>query len=158
VAIDDDVSDVEQQLRGPVLPDGELEQLRCLVDESGGEIAFEESGVKHKVDEEGKIRLDPADAEFLQTTFHAPRGINEAAPVRGDFNQERIVKRGDHRAAERRAGIQANAHAAGRAIVAQAPVVRNEAVGRVLRGDATLECKGVGLDGLLRCETDFRIG
>src|SRR5438309_7374533 len=41
---------------------------------------------------------------------------------------------------EGRAGVEANAHAAGGAIVAQAPVVGKELVRRVLGGDPALQC------------------
>ena len=45
------------------------------------------------------------------------RGIDEPPAPGRDLHQQRIVKRRDHRAGERRAGVEPNAHAAGRAIV-----------------------------------------
>ena len=75
------------------------------------------SGCVTRLMQEGDVGLDAADAELLQAALHAPGGVDEAQAVGGDLHQQRIVKRRDDRPGEGRAGVEADAHAAGRAIV-----------------------------------------
>ena len=108
-------------LRRPVLRVGKLEQLRRLVDEARRAPAGQEVGVRDQVDQERNVRLHAADAEFLQAALHAAGGVDEAQAVGRDLHQQRVVKRRDDRAGEGRAGVEADAHAAGRAVVVSRP-------------------------------------
>ena len=80
--------------------------------------------------QERNVRLDAANAEFLQAAFHAAGGVDEAQAVGRDLDQQRIVERRDDRAGEGGAGVEANAQAAGRAIMAEPAMIGNEVVGR----------------------------
>src|SRR5947207_813688 len=82
--------------------------------------------VVDEVDEERDVRLDATDAKLLQAALHAARGIDETQAMRGHFYQERIVKRRDDGAGERRAGVEADAQAARRPVMAEPAVVGNE--------------------------------
>ena len=79
--------------------------------------AGEERRVRDQVDEERDVRLHAADAELLQAALHAAGGVDEAQAVGRHLHQQRIVERRDDRAAERGAGVEPDAHAAGRAVV-----------------------------------------
>ena len=104
------------------------------------------SGCVTRLIEEGNVRLDAADAEFLQAALHAAGGIDETQTVRRHLDQQRIVKRRDDRAGERRAGVEADAHAAGGAIIAQPAIIGQEVVGRVLGRHAALDGVAVRAD------------
>ena len=157
MAIDDHVGDVTQQPRGPILSANELEQRRRLVDEARRAAADQESRVRHQIDEERDVRLDAADAELLQAAQHPAGGIDEAQSVRRHLDQHRIVKRRDDGPGERRAGVEADAHAAGRAIIAQLAVIRQEVVGRIFGRDAALQSVAVRRHPALIAQADFRI-
>ena len=60
-------------------------------------------------------------------------------------------------AGERRAGVEADAHAAGRAIIAQPAVVGQEVVGRVLGRHPALQGVAVGADLRLIAQADLRV-
>ena len=93
--------------------------------------------------QERDVRLDAADAEFLQAALHAPGGVDEAQAVGRHLDQQRIVERRDDRAGEGRAGVEADAHAAGRAVMAEPAVVGQEVVGRVLGRHPALDGEAV---------------
>src|SRR5581483_3888197 len=84
------------------------------------------------------VRLDAADAEFLQAALHAPGRIDEAQPAGGHLDQQRVVKGRDDGAGEGAARVEADAQAAGRAVVRQPAVVGDEVVRGVLGRDAAL--------------------
>ena len=63
-----------------------------------------------------QIARNTANAEFAQAAIHARDCFVAAIAPRGHFYQQRIVVRRDHRAAIRRAGVEANAEA-GRAAI-----------------------------------------
>src|SRR5262249_3370790 len=118
----------------------------------------QEVGVGDQVDQEGNVRLDPADAELLQAALHAAGRVQEAQAVRRHLDQQRVVEGGDDRAAEGGAGVQADAHAAGRAVGGQPAVIRDEVVGRVLGGYPALQGLAVRPDIVLRAQADLRVG
>src|SRR5207245_11492702 len=105
----------------------------------------------------GNVGFDAADAELLQATFHAPGRIQETQPMSTYLDQKRIVKGRDHRSGESRAGVQANAHAAGRAIMAEPAVIGNEVGAWIFGGHPALQGKAVALDIFLEPEADFRV-
>ena len=90
-----------------------LEQLRRLVDEPRRHVARQELGCVDQVEQERDVRLHAADAELLQAALHPAGGVDEAQPAGGHLHQQRIVERRDDRAGERRAGVEADAQAAG---------------------------------------------
>ena len=157
VAVDDHLGDVGEQLAGAVLARRQIEQLRFLVDEARGAAAGQEVGVRDEIEEKRDVRLDAADAELLEAALHAAGGVHEAQAVGRHFNQKRIVKGRDDGAGEGGAGVEADAHAAGGAVVAEPAVVGQEVVGRVLRGDAALQGVAVRRDGGLVAEADFGV-
>ena len=57
-----------------------------------------------------------------------------------------------------RAGVEADAHAAGRAVVGDAAIVGQEVVRRVFGRHAALHGKAGGADGLLAGQADLRVG
>ena len=89
--------------------------------------------MQHEVREEGDVRLDAADAELLQAAFHAPGGVDETQAAGRYLDEQRIVERRDDGPRERGAGVEANAQAAGRAIMAQPAMIGNETIGSDLR-------------------------
>jgi len=90
-----------------------VEQFRRLIKELRGELALQELGMRHQVEQERNVRLDATDAEFLEAAFHAAGRVHKAQTVGCHLDQQRIEKRRDDCARERRARVQANAQAAG---------------------------------------------
>src|SRR5437588_157981 len=76
-----------------------------------------------------------------------PAGVLEAAAVGGDLDQQRVVEGGDDGAGEGGAGVEADADAAGGAVVGEPAVVGQEAVGGVLGRHPALDGVAVGADG-----------
>ena len=152
-AVDDDLADVGEQFRRAVLPAREVEQLGRLVDEARRHAVIEERPVRDEVDEERHVRLDAAHAELLQRAHHASGGVGELQALRRDLDEERVVEGRDDRAGER-AAVEADAHAAGRAVVEQFAVVGQEVARGVFGGDAALEGEAGRADGGLIAEAD----
>ena len=92
-------------------------------------------------EQERNVGLHAANAEFLEAALHAADGVDETAAAGGDFDEHRIEERADDRAGEGGAGVEANAHAACGAVMDDAPIIGNEAVGGVFGGDAALKCE-----------------
>src|SRR5437588_11135569 len=88
MAIDNNLTDVGQQLGGAVLSGRQLKQLRRLIDEAGGELPGSEFRVVHQVDEEGNVCFHTAHAEFLQRALHTADGIDEAQAVSGYLDEQ----------------------------------------------------------------------
>ena len=130
-------------LRGAILAARQLEQLRRLVDEARRAAAGQKRRVRDQVDQERNVRLDAADAEFLQAALHAPGGVGEAQAVGRHLDQQRIVERRDDGAGKRGAGVEADAQAAGRAIIAEPAVIGQEIVRRILGRHAALDGEAV---------------
>ena len=158
MAVDDHVADIRQQLGGAVLALQQLEERGCFVDEPRRAVSRQELRVRHQIDEEGDVRLDAADAEFLQAAFHAPGRVHEAQAVGRHLHEERVVIGRDHGAAESGAGVQSNAQAAGRAVMAQPAIIGQEVVGWIFGRDPALERMSVDADIVLSAEPDFRVG
>ena len=104
------------------------------------------SGLVIRLSKKRDVRLHAADAELLQAAFHAAGGVDETQAVGRHLDQQRIVKRRDDRAGEGGAGVEADAQAAGRAIVAEPAIIGHEVVRRVLGRDAALEGEAVRRD------------
>ena len=147
VAVDDDVAEEVQQLRGPVFPAAEGEELRRGVDERRGGLAAAELRVQDDVLEEGDVGLDPADPELRQRPVHAVHGDLVGLPGGDDLHEHRVVEGRDDRARVAHAAVEADAEAAGRAVGEDLAVVGGELVLRVLGGDAALD--GVAVAGHL---------
>ena len=76
-------------------------------------------------------------------------GIDKVAAPGGDLHQQRIVERRDHRAGERRAGVEPNAHAARRAVVRRCGRSRAETCWRDLRSSRGTEWRSRAFGSLL---------
>src|SRR5437870_5571238 len=158
MAVDDNLSDVGQELGSPVLAGGELKEGRRLVNETSREAAGEEVGVGYQVEQERNVRFHAADAKFLQAALHAAGGVKKAQAVRRHLDQQGIIERRDHGARKRRAGIEADAHAAGRAVMAEPAVIRHEVVARILGRHAALKGEAVRAHVVLRRQANVWIG
>ncbi len=112
--------------------------------------------MRDEVDEKRNVGFDAADTEFLQTALHATGGIDEAQASRRHLDQQRIVERRDDRAGEG-AAVEADAHAAGRAVVAELAVVGQEVARRVFRRHAALHGEAVRADVGLVAQANLRI-
>ena len=155
VAVDRNIGEELHQLGCTVTARFEFEERRCFVDESGGGVARAEDGVGHHILEERHVGLHAANAEFAQGAVHAVEGDRERLAGRGDLDQQRVVERRDRAAGRAHARVEAHAKAGGTPIGDDLAVVRGEAVGRILRGDAALHGEAVARDGLLRGQGEF---
>src|SRR5262249_29981241 len=97
-------------------------------------------------------------AEFLKTAFHPPGGIDEPQAMGRYLDEQRIIERRDDGARESSAGIKTNAHAAGRAIMAEPAVIGHEVVRWVFGRYPALEGGAVRDHRVLVAEPDLRIG
>ncbi len=149
MAVDGDVGDVAQDLGRAVAARGEVEQGRRGVDELGRVFVRGEDRMLQQVLYEGDVGADAADAELAQGAVHPGDGGLRGGRPGGDLLQERIVVAGDDRAGIGRAPVQADPHAGGGAIGGDAAVIGDEAVGRILGGDAALDRVPVEMDVVL---------
>ena len=109
--------------------------------------------MRDEVDEERDVGLHAADAELLQRAHHAAGGVGELEALGGHLDQQRVVEGRDDRAGEGGA-VEADAHAAGRAVVEQLAVVGQEVARGVLGGHAALQGEAGGADGRLVAQAD----
>ena len=114
--------------------------------------------MRDEVDQERDVGLHAADAEFLQAALDVASGLLVGQPPRRHLHQQRIEVGRDDRAGEGGAGVEPDAHAAGRAIGGDPAVVGEEAVLGVLGGDAALNRRPHRLDLRLFPEPDLGIG
>ena len=158
VAVDDHVGQIFEHPGGPVAADREVEERRSLVDEPRRAAAGEKVGMRDEVDEERDVGLHAADTEFLQAALDVAGGLLVGQPPRRHLHQQRVEVGRDDRAGEGGAGVEPDAHAAGRAIGGDPAVVGEEAVLGVLGGDAALNRRPHRLDLRLFPEPDLGIG
>ena len=101
------------------------------------------------------VRLHAAYPELAQRAIHAlQRGIKGLCAHR-QLNQQRIVKRRDHRTAVAHATVEPHAKTAGTAIRQNAAVVGLEFIFRVLRRDAALHGVTIARNVFLRGNANF---
>ena len=158
VAVDDHVGQILEHPSGPVATEREVEERRRFVDEPRGATAGEKVGVCDEVDQERDVGLHAADAEFLQAAFDVAGGLLVGQPPRRHLHQQRVEIGRDDCAGEGGAGVEPDAHAAGRPIGRDPAVVGEEAVLGILRGDAALDRRTHRLDLRLFAKPDLRIG
>ena len=138
MAVDGGLGDVAKQAARPVARAGKSKQLRIVVDEARRHLSLPKRLVADEPFEEIDVGGDSPDAELLERAAHAvDRTLARRCP-RGDLLQQRIVVAGDDRARVRGAAIEADAEAGGGAVGGDPPVVGDEAVERVFRGDPAL--------------------
>ena len=157
-AVDGDLGGERQELRGAVAADLEVEEVGGLVEEPGRAAAGEEIGVGDDVDQERHVRLHAPDAELLERPLHPPGGVDEPGAAGGDLHEHRVVERRDDRAGDRRAAVEPEAEAAGRAVVGDPAVIGGELVRRVLGRHPALEGEAEHADGGLVGQVDLGVG
>ena len=153
LTVDDDIAQILQQACGPVAPCGEVEELRRVVDEAGGDAPCPEVRVLDDVLDELQVGGQAADAELAQRPVHPADGLLlRGAPGR-DLDQQRIVVRRDDRAAESGAAVQADPEAGRTAVGRHPAIVGREAVLGVFGGDAALQRVAIEADLFLSRHT-----
>jgi len=70
MAIDNDFAEIRQNLRGPIAAHGQLQQFRCLLQESSCHTTGEELGMQDEIKQKGDICFDASNAELLQAALH----------------------------------------------------------------------------------------
>src|SRR5690606_1643144 len=128
ISVDDDVGEVGEHLRGTVLARAEIEKLWGGVDECGGRFSGAEGFVVDDVFEERDVRLHSANTEFRKGAVHPVEREIESGAESGDFNKERIVKRGDYGTGVAHGSIEADAETGGGTVVEDFAVVGGEFV------------------------------
>src|SRR5579863_9170707 len=76
--------------------------------------------------DERNIGGDAADAEFAQSAIHAIAGFVEMFAPRGNFDEERVVIRGENRAGVGRTAVETDAESSGGTIGRNFSVVGGE--------------------------------
>ena len=137
--VDGDIGDIGQNLRAPVAPLGEHEQIRRLVDELGRVFVRQERRVLQQVFDKRDVGADAPDTELAQGTVHPRDGhFGCRCPGRHLF-QKRVVIPRDHGPRICRTAIEADAHSGGPPVSGDAAVVGNEVVLWVFRRDPRLQ-------------------
>ena len=158
-AVDRDLTDVGEQAGCRLIDDLRgVEQVRMVVDVVDVAAASLEVLVEQHVLEEVDVRLDAADAEFIEAAQHARDGLLGIVGMCGDLDEQGIVIRRDDRARVGRAGVEADARAAAAAVVVDLAGVRHEVVLRVFCRDAALDGHAVAGDVRLALDADLWIG
>ena len=158
VAVDDHVGEVLEHPRRPVAADRKVEEGGRLVDEPRRAVAGEEVRIRDEVDEERDVGLHPANAKLLQAALDVTGRLLMRQAAGCDFHEQRVEVGRDDGAREGGAGVEANAHAAGRPVGRHAAVVGEESVFGILGGDAALDRRPHRANRLLVAEADLRVG
>ena len=157
IPVDDRVGEIFEEPGGPVAADGEVKQRRRVVDEARRATAGEELGVGDEIDQKRDVRLHATDAELLQAAFDVAGRLVERQSPRRHLHQERVEVGGDDGAGEGGAGVEADPHAAGRAVGGHPTVVGEKAVFGVFGRDAALDRRPHRADRVLVAEADLRV-
>ena len=155
--VDLDVGDVFEHAGRAVARFGELEQLRCLVDELRVALAGDKGRVREDVRHERDVRLDAAHVLFIDGAGGLAADGGEGAVPARDLDKQGVVVRRDDRARADVAAVETHAEAAAGAVGLDLAVVGREVVGRVLGGHAALDGVAVDLEVVLVAETDLRV-
>ena len=158
VAVDDGRADVAQDARRAIAARRVLEQLGRLVDQRRVRLAVGECRVRQDVFEEREVGLDAADAELAQRAHSLAPHVVPLETAGRDLDQQRIVVLRHARADVARAVVQADAVADRRPVDLDLARVGQEAVARVLGGDAHLDGDAALLDLRLTADADLGIG
>ena len=147
--VDRHIGEPVQQLRRPVARRVARQQFGALVDEGRGDVARDEGRILQHGAQEGDVGRYPADAELGQRPARSRDRGGEVAATARELGQHRVEVRADLGARGRRAAVEADARAAGRAVGRDAPRVGPEALRRVFGRDARLQREAAHADVLL---------
>lgn len=150
VAVDNRLAQKLEQLGGTVAATLEIKERRRGIDERRDGLAREKAVMVDNVFDERDVRLDAADAKLAQGSVHPLDGELEATGRGGQLNEERIVKRRDHRAGVAHGTVQADTEARGATVIDDLAVVRREVLLRVFRRDTGLDSVTIARDLGLR--------
>ena len=106
----------------------------------------------------GMLVFTPRTRNSGEPSLQAAARLDEVEAPGGELDQQGVVERGDHRAGEGGAAIQADAEAGRGAVVRDPAVVGGEVVGRVLGRDPALDGVAAHLDRVLVGMPDLRVG
>ena len=157
VAVHHHVREIVQQLRGPVLLGGELQEVGIAVDESGGRLPASKIRMLRDVEEERNVRLHPADSELVQAAVHPIQRLLEGPPVDRQLDEHGVVVGCDHRVGRAQGAILPDAESPGTAIGQDLPKVWREPILGVLGRDAALDGESIPRNILLLRETQWLI-
>ncbi|MCY1222094.1 hypothetical protein D9M72_341720 [compost metagenome] len=148
--VDGDLCQPGQQFGAAVRGNAGLEQLGALVDEGGGHIAGNEVLVVQDGLQEGNVGGDAADAELREGSACPGHCCGVVAAAAGQFDQHGVEVRADFGTRVDGAAVEPYTGAAGGTVTGDLSDVGPEAVGRILGGDAALQCGALELDSVLR--------
>jgi hypothetical protein len=123
VAVDDDVAEEVEQLRGAVAAGLEGEELGRGVDQRGGGLAGAERGWAMTFSRNGMLVLTPRMRNSRRTRRARSHRDVVGLAAGDDLHQHRVVERRDDGAGVAHAAVEADAEAAGRAVGEDAAVV-----------------------------------
>ena len=149
MAVDGHIGDEGEQARRPVAPQRHIKELAVIVYEAGVVVGGAELGVPDEGLQEQEIGRHPANPELAQRARHPPDSLPLGRSPSGDLLQKRVVVAGDDGSGIGRPPVQPDAEAGRTPVSGDAPVVRHEAVERILGRDAALNGVAVEPDALL---------
>lgn len=137
-SINQNLSQIVQQLLRSILGSTESEQLRMLVNEVGIDDSAEELLVLEHIEQERNVGLDASDSELAEGSVHLGTGGGEVFGVSDDLDEQRVVVGRDDGAGKGRGSVQTDAHTFTGTEDFNAAGVRLEVFGRVFGGHTTL--------------------
>ena len=149
VTVDDNISEISEELGGAELSFAQLKELGAIVDEAGGRLAADEIGMSDDVVEKRNIGFDPADAKFVEGSFHALEREGECRRKGSNLDQHGVIEGGDDCSGVAHGSVEANAQAGRRTISDYFAVIRGEVGRRIFGGDAALDSKPIARDIVL---------
>ena len=138
IAVHHHVADVIEQTIRPIAPALEGKQFRRVINQRRRRLPTPERFVFDHIFQKRNVRLHAANAKLLQRALHPIQRERKIHPARGDFHQQRIIKRRDHTAGVALPAIEPQPETGRRAIGDDAPVIGREIVGGILGGHAAL--------------------
>ena len=143
VAIQNHVAEIGKQFGRSIASGWQAKEFRRIVEERRGDFPGLKLRVVHHVFQKRNVGFDAANSEFAQRPVHPLARFRKMCTPRRDFDEQRIVVRGEHGAGIGRSPVKANAEARRRPIRRKLPVVRRKVVCRVLGGHAALQGSAV---------------
>ena len=147
--VDGKVSEVCEKLLSAVLRADESEELRSVIDKGRPAVSADEGGVSKKGSEERNVGLDTANPELDEGAKHLPPDNLIGGSVARALDEHRVVVGGNDCASETVTSVKTDSVATSRAVDFELASVGREALGRIFRGDTTLDGETADGDTIL---------
>src|SRR6266852_7479885 len=116
IAVEDDLADIGEKLGGAITAARKTEKFCRLIKKRRRDFPGTKLRMVHDVLDERNIRLYTSNTKLAKSAVHALASFGKIRAPSRDFDKQRVVIGGEHRACVRGAAIQSNPKTGGRTV------------------------------------------